>query len=91
MCREYGCCESSHSAFVRQLEFSLVLGREGMVGGRSWVCWLLDVAEVGRMQDAQGTLVSGENGSAEGRTLGKSKGRDGCEEKLMEQLEANVD
>ena len=69
----------------------LILGREGMVGGGGWVCWLMDIAEVGRMAVAQGTLVSGENGSAESRTLGKSKGRDGCEEKLLEQLEASVE
>lgn len=62
-----------------------------MVDGGNWVCWLMCVAEVERLEDAQGTFVSGEKGSAEGRTLGKSKVRDGREEELMKKLEANVE
>lgn len=60
-----------------------------MVDG--WVCWLMCVAEVERLEDAQGTFALGDKGSAGTRTLGKSKVRDGCEEELMKKLEANVE
>lgn len=62
-----------------------------MVDGGIWVCWLMCVAEVEMLEDAQGTFVSGEKGSAEGRTLGKSKVRDGREEELMKKLKPNVE
>lgn len=58
-----------------------------MGDGGNQVCWLRCVAKVERLEDAQGTFVSGEKGSAGGRTLGKSKVRDGRQEELME-LEA---
>lgn len=48
------------------------------------------MCKVERLEDAQGTFVSGQKGSAEGRTLGKSKVRDGGQEELMK-LEVNVE
>lgn len=48
------------------------------------------MCKVERFEDAQGTFVSGQKGSAEGRTLGKSKVRDGGQEELMK-LEVNVE
>lgn len=65
---------ASHTAFHRQLEYSLVLGREVMVDGGNWVCWLMYVAEVGRMEGCPGDICLGRKGVGRRQNPGKAQG-----------------